>query len=280
MLKHRLITGSLLIASILLIAFLDHDWTAPHGTLHRGLFLGIITCGLVAPLLALELGMILTRLGSSPLGWLTCLGSALIAGCMWLCEQPGDTVLLMLSLVFTLAFIFGAAGRRTRGLITDVMGTLFVTFTSGVLLGFWLMLRDDQTAWVLVGAILTVKMADIGAYTVGCSIGRNRLIPWLSPKKTWEGLAGGIVFSALCGTLLAWASPGFSESPEGIPLMTGFIFGVLCAVIGLLGDLSASALKRDSGIKDSGSLLPGLGGLVDTLDSLLLVGPVAWLMLS
>jgi phosphatidate cytidylyltransferase len=62
--------------------------------------------------------------------------------------------------------------------------------------------------------------------------------------------------------------------------MTGFIFGVVCALIGLLGDLSASALKRDAGIKDSGSLLPGLGGLVDTLDSLLLVGPIAWLMLG
>ena len=280
MLKHRLITGSLLIASILLIAFLDHRMTAPNGALPRGLLLGIITCGLVAPLLALELGVILNRLGSAPLGWLTCLGSILISGCMWLCRDSGDTVLIILSLVFTLAFIFGASGRRTKGLITDVMGSLFVTFTAGVLLGFWLMLRREETAWVLVGAILTVKMADIGAYTVGCSIGRNRMIPWLSPKKTWEGLAGGILFSAICGTLLAWASPGFSESPEGISLMTGFIFGVVCALIGLLGDLSASALKRDAGIKDSGSLLPGLGGLVDTLDSLLLVGPIAWLMLG
>ena len=280
MLKHRLITGSLLIASILLIAFLDHRMTAPNGSLPRGLLLGIITCGLVAPLLALELGVILNRLGSAPLGWLTCLGSILISGCMWLCRDSGDTVLVILSLVFTLAFIFGASGRRTKGLITDVMGSLFVTFTAGVLLGFWLMLRREETAWVLVGAILTVKMADIGAYTVGCSIGRNRMIPWLSPKKTWEGLAGGILFSAICGTLLAWASPGFSESPEGISLMTGFIFGVVCALIGLLGDLSASALKRDAGIKDSGSLLPGLGGLVDTLDSLLLVGPIAWLMLG
>ena len=279
MLKHRLITGSLLIASILLIAFLDHRLTAPNGTLSRGLLLGIITCGLVAPLLALELGVILNRLGSAPLGWLTCLGSIMIAGCMWLCETPGNTVLLLLSLVFILAFIFGAAGKRTNGLINDVMGTLFVTFTSGVLLGFWLMLRSEETAWVLVGAILTVKMADIGAYTVGCSIGRHRMIPWLSPKKTWEGLAGGILFSAACGILLAWASPGFSEHPEGISPMTGLIFGVVCAVIGLLGDLSASALKRDAGIKDSGSLLPGLGGLVDTLDSLLLVGPIAWLML-
>ncbi len=280
MLKHRLITGSLLIASILLIAFLDHRMTAPYGSLPRGLLLGIITCGLVAPLLALELGVILNRLGSAPLGWLTCLGSILISGCMWLCRDSGDTVLMILSLVFTLAFIFGASGRRTKGLITDVMGSLFVTFTAGVLLGFWLMLRREETAWVLVGAILTVKMADIGAYTVGCSIGRNRMIPWLSPKKTWEGLAGGILFSAICGTLLAWASPGFSESPEGISLMTGFIFGVVCALIGLLGDLSASALKRDAGIKDSGSLLPGLGGLVDTLDSLLLAGPIAWLMLG
>ena len=280
MLKHRLITGSLLIASILLIAFLDHRMTAPNGSLPRGLLLGIITCGLVAPLLALELGVILNRLGSAPLGWLTCLGSILISGCMWLCQDSGDTVLMILSLVFTLAFIFGASGRRTKGLITDVMGSLFVTFTAGVLLGFWLMLRREETAWVLVGAILTVKMADIGAYTVGCSIGRHRMIPWLSPKKTWEGLAGGILFSAICGTLLAWVSPGFSESPEGISLMTGLIFGVVCALIGLLGDLSASALKRDAGIKDSGSLLPGLGGLVDTLDSLLLVGPIAWLMLG
>lgn len=280
MLKHRLITGFLLIGSILLIALLDHRLTAPNGALPRGLFLGVLTCGLVAPLLALEFSAILNRIGSPPIGWLTALGSIMISGCMWLCQDPGDTVLLMLSLVFILAFIFGASGRRTKGLISEVMGTLFATFASGVLLGFWLMLRSEETAWVLVGAILTVKMADIGAYTVGCSIGRHRMIPWLSPKKTWEGLAGGILFSAACGTLLALVSPGFSEQPAGISWMTGLIFGIVCAIIGLLGDLSASALKRDAGIKDSGSLLPGLGGLVDILDSLLLAGPIAWLMLG
>ena len=141
------------------------------------------------------------------------------------------------------------------------------------------MLRTEHDAWVILGAILTVKMADIGAFAVGCSIGRKRLIPWLSPKKSWEGLIGGILAAGILGALLALASQGL-EPRNQYPVLVGALFGVFAAVIGLFGDLIGSAMKRDAGVKDSGTLLPGLGGIVDTLDSLLLVGPLAWWMLG
>ena len=141
-----------------------------------------------------------------------------------------------------------------------------------------LMLRQAHGAWVLCGAILIVKTADIGAYAVGCSIGRTKLIPWLSPKKTWEGLIGGIITAAISGALLAWASQALPEY-DRYSIGWGALYGVLAALVGLLGDLIASAMKRDARIKDSSTILPGLGGVVDTMDSLLLVGPLAWWML-
>ena len=123
-------------------------------------------------------------------------------------------------------------------------------------------------------------MRDIGAYTVGCSIGRTRLIPWLSPKKTWEGFLGGMVFAMLSGGLLAWAAQDLPGVGPSVSIGIGLAFGFLAAWVGVLGDLIASASKRDAASKDSRRILPGLGGLVDTLDSLLLTGPLAWLMLG
>ena len=174
-----------------------------------------------------------------------------------------------------LAFAAGMRDRSPQGVILFASTTLFAVAYSGGLIGFWLMLRTEHSAWVLLGAILTVKMSDIGAYAVGCSIGRNKLVPWLSPKKTWEGLAGGIVAAGVAGALLAWASHALAEE-DRYTILGGAVFGVLAAIVGLFGDLIGSAMKRNAGIKDSGAFLPGLGGAVDTLDSLLLVGPLAW----
>ena len=288
MLKYRLITGSLLVLFLILLATMDQRLTGPDFALHRGLLLLVAACLLAVPLLALEVSVILRRLGNRASGWVAIIGASALSFTMWLSVDPASEdapflqqlPTLPIGGVVALAFIDACGGRRTSGIVNEVTGTLFAVIYTGGLMGFWLMLRQEVSAWVIMGAILTVKMADIGAYTVGCSIGRTRLIPWLSPKKTWEGLIGGIAFSTATGGLLAMATANLGGDGNSISLTQGLLFGFFAAWTGLFGDLVASAMKRDARIKDSGGILPGLGGMVDTLDSLLLTAPLAWVLLA
>jgi phosphatidate cytidylyltransferase len=157
------------------------------------------------------------------------------------------------------------------------------TFTYvGLMLAFMMAVRREYAVWVMVLVVLTIKACDSGAYFTGKSIGKHKMIPWLSPGKTWEGLAGGLVSAALCGLLFHWLAGKWGPAPlQGVPVWQWMTFGVLLGGFGQLGDLSASVFKRDAGIKDSGSILPGFGGMIDMLDSLLLTGPVAyWLLFA
>jgi phosphatidate cytidylyltransferase len=122
-------------------------------------------------------------------------------------------------------------------------------------------------------------MGDTGAYTVGRIFGRHKMAPRLSPGKTIEGAVGAIIFACLGAWLsFRYLIPAMSptEIPAAIP--GGWaIYGVLVGVVGLFGDLAESFIKRDVGRKDSSTWMPGFGGVLDILDSLLLAAPVAWL---
>ena len=105
------------------------------------------------------------------------------------------------------------------------------------------------------------------------------MIAWLSPGKTWEGLAGGVATAVLVGVVLAAAS-GLLDRNDRVPLWLGAICGVVFAIVGQLGDLTVSLFKRGAGMKDSSKILPGLGGVLDVLDSPLMVAPVAYWILT
>ena len=122
-------------------------------------------------------------------------------------------------------------------------------------------------------------MCDTGAFFVGCNFGKHKLIPWVSPAKTWEGLLGGVVTAALTAVGLAALSNTYLQSEEPIMLGYAAILGIIFGALGQLGDLLISVFKRDSGIKDASSVLPGLGGILDVLDSLLIVSAVAYWLL-
>jgi phosphatidate cytidylyltransferase len=169
--------------------------------------------------------------------------------------------------------------RDPKGILTLAGGTLLAGVYGGVLLGFWLLVRLEHSPWILVGAVLTTKSCDIGAYFTGVSIGRHKMIPWLSPKKTWEGLAGGVVLATAVGAGLALLTTDATVVADRIPWWIGALGGALVAIVGQAGDLSESAFKRDSGLKDSGSLLPGMGGVLDVLDSPLFAGPIVYWLL-
>jgi phosphatidate cytidylyltransferase len=193
--------------------------------------------------------------------------------------------MLWLACAVGTAFLFQGAWRRTDRAIGNVASTIFIIFYAGGLAGFMTKLRMEfagpEGVALLVFTIFVVKMTDTGAFFVGSLIGRHKMVPWLSPKKTWEGFAGGVVVATVCSVLVgSWLEWGdlMNPLPAG-PLVYpwGFIiFGLLMSICSVAGDLSASLLKRDAEVKDSGAALPGLGGILDIFDSPLLAAPPAW----
>ena len=159
------------------------------------------------------------------------------------------------------------------GAARDLAGSTFVAFYPVFLAGFAsLMLAEEDGRQRIILFIAVTVFSDIGGYAAGVTLGKHPMAPSLSPKKSWEGFAGSVAACAAVGA-------------AGMPLLldgvwwTGAILGAVAAVGATLGDLVESSIKRDLGIKDMGTLLPGHGGLMDRLDSLVVVAPIAWALL-
>ncbi|MFG1809861.1 phosphatidate cytidylyltransferase [Streptomyces sp. NPDC049040] len=158
--------------------------------------------------------------------------------------------------------------------LKDVTAGVFAAFYVPFLATFVTMMlaADDGPRRVLVFLLLTV-VSDTGAYAVGWRFGRRKLAPRISPGKTREGLLGAIAFAMVAGALLMQY---FIDDGRW---WQGLLLGLAAAVSATLGDLGESMIKRDLDIKDMGTLLPGHGGIMDRLDSLLPTAPVVWLLL-
>jgi len=158
------------------------------------------------------------------------------------------------------------------GISTALFGILYVSWSLSFLIKLRLLEHPvlPGGAWLVALVLIITKGGDIGAYFVGSAIGRHPLIRRVSPHKTWEGMLGGLLFSV--GGALALRGV-FS----GIPAIHLVILGLLLGVLGQLGDLSESLIKRDCQVKDSGTLFPGMGGVLDVLDSLLFTSPICFL---
>ena len=131
----------------------------------------------------------------------------------------------------------------------------------------------EYVAWSDAVFVATVVCSDVGGYAAGITLGRHPMAPSVSPKKSWEGFAGSLVACAVGGAVLF--ATLFGASP-----LLGAVYGLAVVLTATLGDLGESMVKRDIGVKDMGTLLPGHGGLMDRLDSLLPTAPVAWLLLT
>ena len=160
--------------------------------------------------------------------------------------------------------------------------TVLGLFYVGMLIGILTLLRfvsdDSWKSLPLISLILTVKTSDIGAYTVGRLIGKHRLAPQLSPGKTIEGVAGGLLFG-LGGSYFSFRIlPDWMQIQEPhLDWWNIVVYGLLMGLTGVVGDLAESLIKRGSGHKDSSGWLPGFGGVLDLLDSLLLAGPASYI---
>jgi phosphatidate cytidylyltransferase len=187
----------------------------------------------------------------------------------------GSEAMLVALALTVLAVMLWRAPENPKGYLRDVTGSTFAALYVPFLAGFAaLMLRDADGADRVVVFILLVVLSDVGGYAAGVLFGRHPMAPTVSPKKSWEGLAGSALFCAVGGAVT------FTTLLEGSAPWQGALVGLAIMVIATLGDLGESMIKRDLGIKDMGSLLPGHGGIMDRLDSLLPAAPVAYLLFS
>jgi phosphatidate cytidylyltransferase len=293
--RDRLILGPILIAALLALLWLDEftnalatpAWLAalgyPHSTLPPGIIIFAVMAGL-SVMASRELATILHDKAIDASKRITTLAAmfGLCVSCLipreWDAATGGLIVSSSAVLVLITALRFYSRHKNTEGVIAAAGGAVLAFVYLGLMFGFLLAIRREHSAWTLAWMLLVVKMCDTGAYFTGRSLGKHKLIFWLSPGKTWEGLVGGVALASLFGVLGVWL--GAVSQPK-YPIAIGLATGVVFALLGQAGDLMMSLLKRDAGIKDSGRSLPGFGGILDVLDSPLLVAPFAywWLRL-
>jgi phosphatidate cytidylyltransferase len=281
-LKHRLITGTILIAAILGLTWLDQRLE------------GVALAGRTPPagIVFFALGLLGAALGARELaavyrakGIALPAAAASVAAVIPLVafygslavDDPGRAatgVATAAAAVLALAMLTASRGRTVEGVAAGAGALLLIAIYLGVLPGFLLALRQEGSAWLVLGVVLVTKTCDTGAYFTGRQLGRHKMIPWVSPGKTWEGTAGGVLAAMVVGGLLL---PLLADGR--LAIWAGVVCGAVFAVTGQLGDLTMSLFKRDAGIKDSSTVLPGLGGVLDVLDSPLLVAPVSYWLL-
>lgn len=232
---------------------------------HGGIPLLALTCIFV--LLGLrEMTEMLERLGLKPSLWLALAGGLILIGGAYAYNDgypgPTITIILFLHLIATVAFY-------PRYALLDGAGTLMGTLYVG-LLSYLYLLRTLPDGWIwLIFMLAGTWASDTLAYFVGRSLGRRKIAPVLSPKKTLEGALGGLVGSVLIGGLFAFIYPF-------LPLAKMLLLGLLTGVAAQVGDLLESAFKRQAGIKDSSKLIPGHGGILDRFDSAMFTAPLVY----
>ncbi|HET8658113.1 MAG TPA: phosphatidate cytidylyltransferase [Micromonosporaceae bacterium] len=198
-------------------------------------------------------------------------GGLVMSGLAWFAGPDALAVGLLLTV---LAIMVWRLADGPAGYHRDVTAATLISVYVPFLLGFAAMLGaapDGQ--WRVVATLVAVVLSDTGGYVAGVFFGSRPMAPTISPKKSWEGLAGSLLAAALGESVLLYLL-------FDVAWWWGLVFGVSLAAAAVLGDLAESLLKRDLGVKDMSTLLPGHGGLMDRLDSILLAVPVAYLLLS
>ncbi|MFE2933850.1 phosphatidate cytidylyltransferase [Streptomyces sp. NPDC059278] len=247
--------GALIVASLFIV---------------KEVFVGVIVVAVVVGLRELTSRLQERKGIKAPLLPLAVGGAAMVvAGYVWGAE--GAWVATALT---ALAVLVRRMTEPPEGYLKDVTAGVFATFYVPFLATFVAMLltADDGPQRVLTFLLLTV-VSDTGAYAVGWRFGKHKLAPRISPGKTREGLFGAIAFAMVAGALC------MQFLIDGGSWWQGLLLGLAVAASATLGDLGESMIKRDLGIKDMGTLLPGHGGIMDRLDSLLPTAPVVWLLL-
>lgn len=274
MLKQRVISGVLLGTSLIAAVIFAQPWVA------------LFVMGLLCVLGLMEFYGMLDAAGI-PNFRHVCIGAGiLILFVEWLALQQPETSKLradadavVMAIAFGSLFIRQFFARENDRPLHTLAGSLFGLIYICVPLLFFLkitMLGGGVAGrWLLLYMIAVVKCTDMGAFFVGCAIGRHKLIPRISPKKTWEGVAGGVAFAVAASLIIRYATGG-NLGPASVTTYHAIELGILLAVAGILGDLAESLIKRSAGVKDSGRMIAGMGGLLDVIDSLIPAAPLMY----
>lgn len=209
-----------------------------------------------------------------------------------LCTKGNDGLdsLFGLDILFILILVMGGFIMQLRRpvdgqktvieIAVTTLGFIYVAVSFSFLARL-LFLPDGSSsvpgAWLIIWLVVVTKFADMGAYIVGSLIGKHKMIPHISPGKTWQGFFGALFFSLLAGCGL------FALLPEPLSILGSWSWviglSLLLSVIAIVGDLAESVLKRSINVKDSGNTLPGIGGALDLIDSICFTAPVLFFIL-
>lgn len=200
------------------------------------------------------------------------LGGLAMQALAWFSGTQGLAVTFLLTVAGCLVWRL-AEGKA--GYLRDAATAVFVATYVPLLAGYAvLMAHLDDGAERIIAFVATVVCNDVAGYAVGVMVGRHPMAPTVSPKKSWEGFAGSLLACGSAGVVF------FRLFFSGEPLWYGAAFGLAIALTATLGDLCESMVKRDLGVKDMGNLLPGHGGIMDRLDSLLPAAAVSYVLLN
>jgi phosphatidate cytidylyltransferase len=310
LLRWRFLLGALFIAALAILCWLDCVVV----TSRPGVFLLPLAL-MVGWMGVVELLEIFNHRGRMPLPWAMFSGvliSVLMAGLpvIWpeLVAKTAPGQLGWLTIGMTAGLLLAFWGEITRydgkwhttiNLGLEAFSILYLGGTLGFIVQLRLLDLEPKDPFgltgpsgqagmlALVSLIAIVKMSDTGQYAIGRVLGRHKLAPLVSPGKTWEGVMGGALFAVVGAFLVfGWVEPYIMGTPNKSAdffadtgrVVRVAIYALLVAAAGILGDLAESLLKREAGIKDSSTWMPGFGGLLDLLDSLLVAAPVAYLL--
>ena len=264
-------------------------WTVLLGSLYLfGTHAAVFLVTVLAALTLHEFYGMTAKMGAKPFRWMGLVFSVLIIAGPYVLGFYSDepdvissipTALVVLALIVTCFRVLGERDptNRIETIAATVMGLLYVPFMLHFLVA--ILMREGYEGENLALALWTIavsKFCDVGALLTGLAFGKHKMSPTISPKKTWEGAVGGVLVSAGVGAGIAYFfSSHFSSSLT--PLIAA-LMALPIAIITIVSDLIESALKRRADTKDTGALIPGIGGAFDLTDSLILVAPLAYFM--
>jgi phosphatidate cytidylyltransferase len=278
MLKYRLLFGTLMtvlfVAVVIFDGWLDGSVTA--STADDKSVQGTLLCILIALLVIpaqIELSKLAAAKSLKIFLPVAIPGSILFATWrfwqQFVALRPEMYLLLLSVFVLAAVLLWQYARYGASGVLANCGVNCFSIWYLGLLSGFCLAIRIEFGLWPLLMFIFVIKCSDIGAYAIGSRYGKHKFSPKISPAKSWEGMGG------------AWAAAvivavGFAVSCDIMAWWLAVVFGLCFAFIGQMGDLTESMMKRDAQQKDSANKVPGFGGILDIIDSLLVAAPFAY----
>lgn len=231
----------------------------------------VVLAAIAAVLAFIEYADLAAALGARVPRVLT--GAAVVAACLAVGSTSADVEVVLMSAMIAVAAVAVAGGKPSDAALRDVSASILPLIYIGLALGSLAAVRVAGGREAVMLLLVTIVASDSGQYYTGRALGRRPLAPSISPKKTVEGAIGGVVLGTTAMTL------GGARLFPAASLATLILAAIAIVVLGIVGDLFESLLKRSAGVKDSSALIPGHGGVLDRIDSWLFAGPVYYVFI-